>query len=136
MKIDQSYLARRRFLCGMLGGGAAAIGAGAAIPLLEYAGNLRPEPPPDYVVLQKSDYELRPGTAKIVPYGPIPVLLLRPDEGDETLRALDATCTHLDCIVSYQPDEHRIYCACHGGVYDTDGRVISGPPPRSLRKFS
>ena len=41
MKIEQSHLARRRFLCGMIGGGAAAMGAGVAAPLLEYAGNFR-----------------------------------------------------------------------------------------------
>ena len=34
-----------------------------------------------------------------------------------------------------KPAENRIFCACHDGVYDTDGRVLSGPPPRPLRQF-
>ena len=49
MKLDESYLARRRFLGGMICGGVAALGAGAAVPLIGYVGNLRAEPPPDYL---------------------------------------------------------------------------------------
>ncbi len=135
MKIDESYVARRSFLCSMLGGGAAAMSAGMVVPLMEYAGNLRAAPPPDSLALEKVDYELPPGKAKMILYGRIPVLLLRPAEEDGALRALVATCTHLDCTVTYQEDEHRIYCACHDGIYDTEGRVISGPPPRPLRQL-
>jgi cytochrome b6-f complex iron-sulfur subunit len=135
MKIDQSYMARREFLCSMLGGGVAAMGAGMAVPLLEYAGNLRPEPPPDFLALKKTDYELPPGKAKMLLYGRLPVLLLQSAEGGALPTAFVAICTHLDCVVSYQADKHRIFCACHGGVYDTEGRVISGPPPRPLRQL-
>ncbi len=68
-------------------------------------------------------------------YGRIPVLLLRPAEANAAPRALLAACTHLNCTVTYQEDEHRIYCACHDGIYDTQGRVVSGPPPRPLRQL-
>ena len=47
MKIDESYVARRRFLGGMIGGGMTALGAGATVPLVAYVGNLRSEPPPE-----------------------------------------------------------------------------------------
>ena len=77
MKLDDSYLARRRFLCGMLGGGVAALGAGAVGPLVQYAGNLRAEPPPDFLELDAADYDLPPGKAKLVLYGRIPALLFR-----------------------------------------------------------
>jgi hypothetical protein len=49
MKLEESYLARRRFLCGMLGAGTAALASGAAVPLAYYAGNLREEPPPPFL---------------------------------------------------------------------------------------
>ena len=49
--------------------------------------------------------------------------------------ALAATCTHLDCIVQYREDTKQIWCACHNGVYDLNGRNISGPPPRPLKIF-
>jgi Rieske Fe-S protein len=135
VKIDESYVGRRRFLCGMLGGGVAAMGAGVVVPLLQYAGDLRETPPPAFLALEKADYELPPGKAKMVLYGQIPVLLLRPAEGDGSLKVFVATCTHLNCTVTYQADKNRIYCACHNGSYGTDGRVLSGPPPRPLREF-
>jgi len=28
-----------------------------------------------------------------------------------------------------------IWCACHNGRFDLDGRVLSGPPPRPLAAF-
>lgn len=135
MKLNESHLARRRFLGSMLGGGAAALGAAAAVPAAYYAGNLREEPPPDYMVLEKTDYELPPGTAKLIWYGPVPVLLVQPPEPGQQLRVFVATCTHLDCPVGYRQNENDIFCGCHKGRFTIDGQVISGPPPEPLRRF-
>jgi cytochrome b6-f complex iron-sulfur subunit len=134
MKLDESCIQRRCFLRNMLSGGAAAIGACAVGPLLQYAGDFRETPPPDFLVLGRADYELPPGKGKMVLYGHIPALLLQPADGSP-LRAFVATCTHLNCTVSYQPEKNRIFCACHNGIYDTRGQVLSGPPPRPLREF-
>lgn len=42
-------------------------------------------------------------------------------------------CTHLGCPMLDQMDsKNRIYCPCHGSVYDTAGRVLSGPAPENL----
>ncbi|HUJ79106.1 MAG TPA: ubiquinol-cytochrome c reductase iron-sulfur subunit [Nitrospiria bacterium] len=41
-------------------------------------------------------------------------------------------CTHLGCAYAWNPDAHQFQCPCHGGVYNLDGRVIAGPPPRPL----
>ncbi|NQT14356.1 MAG: Rieske (2Fe-2S) protein [Planctomycetes bacterium] len=135
MKINQSYLARRRFLSGMLGGGAAALGASVAVPLVGYVGNLKEAPPPEWMEIEKTDYALAPGTSKLVMYGHIPALLIQTREPGSELRVFDATCTHFDCTVRYVPEEDHILCACHEGYYRVDGSVISGPPPRPLRKF-
>jgi Rieske Fe-S protein len=70
---------------------------------------------------------------KIVRFGAEPVILVRAAEGD--FRAFSATCTHLDCIVGYQKEQTRIYCNCHGGCYDLQGRNVSGPPPRPLTPY-
>ena len=88
MKINESYLARRRFLCGMVGGGAAALGAASAVPLVAYVGNLRDEPLPDSLVLEQADYELAPGTSKIVMYGRIPALLIQTPEPESELEGV------------------------------------------------
>jgi cytochrome b6-f complex iron-sulfur subunit len=119
----------------MIGGGAAALGAAAAMPLAKYAGNLRREPPPAFVEIARADCALPPGTAKMMMYGRIPMLLLQPREPSQELRILVATCTHLNCTVSYQPDKNRIFCACHEGVFDIQGKVLAGPPPAPLREF-
>jgi len=137
MKIEESYVARRNFLCGMLGGGAAALGAGATGPLACYVGNLRREPPPDFFEIQKADYDLPPGGSRMMMYAEtrIPVLIIRTPPPQSELKVFVATCTHFDCTVDYKKDEKCIFCACHEGYYDLDGRVLSGPPPEPLRKF-
>ncbi len=48
---------------------------------------------------------------------------------------LSAVCTHLACNVRWRQDEERFVCPCHKGIYDAEGEVISGPPPRALRKI-
>ena len=137
MKINDSYLERRRFLCGMLGGGAAALGTGVGLPLVGYVGNLQEEPPPDWLEIERADYELAPGTSKMLTYGRIPVLLFKtPDaEPDSLPRVFVATCTHFDCTVVYDAAQEHIVCHCHDGHYGLDGSVISGPPPLPLPKF-
>ena len=137
MKINESYLVRRRFLSGMLGGGAAALGAGACAPLVGYVGNLREEPPPDWIEVEEADYQLAPGTSNTVLYGRIPVLLLKQRDADPNSlpKVFVATCTHFDCTVNYDSQENLIVCHCHDGYYDVEGKVISGPPPRPLREF-
>jgi Rieske Fe-S protein len=53
-------------------------------------------------------------------------------DGESTVRAFSATCTHLGCRVSWNRDAKTFRCPCHGGVYDANGRVVAGPPPRPL----
>ena len=52
--------------------------------------------------------------------------------GEEDVRALQSTCTHLGCRTSYDRKSKRILCPCHGGVFDTQGNVLDGPPPAPL----
>ena len=44
-------------------------------------------------------------------------------------------CTHLGCSVHWKSSISRFQCPCHGGAYDPDGEVVSGPPPLPLRRF-
>ncbi len=50
-------------------------------------------------------------------------------------RALSTTCTHLGCHVHWEPEHPRFYCPCHDAVFDVDGNVVSGPPPRPLARY-
>ncbi len=61
------------------------------------------------------------------------MILIRAGEGD--FRAFAATCTHLDCIVEFRKGDRKIWCNCHNGQYDLNGRNVAGPPPRPLSPF-
>lgn len=52
--------------------------------------------------------------------------------GDQDVRALQSTCTHLGCRTAYDRRSKRILCPCHGGVFDVQGNVVEGPPPAPL----
>ena len=44
-----------------------------------------------------------------------------------------AICTHLGCIPVGESGEYDgWFCPCHGSVYDTSGRIRSGPAPKNL----
>jgi Rieske Fe-S protein len=77
--------------------------------------------------------ELKNNNGKIFKFGSRPALLVRTVEGE--YRAFSAVCTHLNCTVQYREDLHEIWCACHNGLYDLEGRNVSGPPPRPLEMF-
>jgi cytochrome b6-f complex iron-sulfur subunit len=81
--------------------------------------------------LKKSD--LAPGEAKEIILNNTPVIVInRPDKG---YVAFSRVCTHLGCLVEYDRAKNRLLCPCHAGVFDFEGKVISGPPPKPLTKF-
>lgn len=124
---------KRDFLKLLLGGGVLAWIAAVAYPLLAYLN------PPAEGEVEVTSVKVGPlsgiekNSGTIVRFGNKPVLLIRTAAGD--LRALSATCTHLDCTVQYRKDMGTIWCACHNGTYDLNGRNISGPPPRPLEEY-
>jgi Rieske Fe-S protein len=72
-------------------------------------------------------------SGQIFKFGNRPGILVRAPSGE--LRAFSATCTHLGCIVQYRSDLSHIWCACHNGHFDLNGRNIEGPPPAPLEAF-
>ena len=125
--------ARRRFVEFFLGGGLLASAASFLYPLMRYL-----VPPAsldrggDSVVAAKVT-DLKRNSGKIFRFGNRPALLICTSEGE--YRAMSATCTHLDCTVQYRDDVRQIWCACHNGFYDLNGRNIAGPPPRPLETY-
>lgn len=53
---------------------------------------------------------------------------------EDRVVAFDPACTHLGCRISWVGDKNRFLCPCHGGVFDPDGNVVSGPPPKPLEQ--
>jgi cytochrome b6-f complex iron-sulfur subunit len=79
-----------------------------------------------------TDFPLNSG--KIFKFGSKPGILIRTASGE--LKAFSAVCTHLECIVQYRPDTKQIWCACHNGQYNLEGKNIGGPPPRPLEEYT
>ena len=50
--------------------------------------------------------------------------------------ALSQLCTHQGCSLSYSKSAKQLICPCHGGTFDTNGNVVSGPPPSALTKYT
>lgn len=49
--------------------------------------------------------------------------------------AFSNICTHLGCRVRWIDDDQQFFCPCHNAVFNQDGEVESGPPPRPLDRF-
>ncbi|MFQ5843804.1 MAG: ubiquinol-cytochrome c reductase iron-sulfur subunit, partial [Planctomycetota bacterium] len=48
---------------------------------------------------------------------------------------LSGTCTHSEvCLVEWDPKRRQLVCPCHRGIFDLQGNVVSGPPPRPLAR--
>jgi cytochrome b6-f complex iron-sulfur subunit len=77
--------------------------------------------------------ELQLNTGKIFRFGDRPGILVRTASNE--YRAMSAVCTHLGCTVQYRQDRELIWCACHNGWYNLNGRNIAGPPPRPLELY-
>lgn len=124
---------KRDFLKTVLGGSAIAWLGSVLYPLVSY---LQPPVQPEVEVKSVkagpvSALEKDSGT--IVRFGNSPVILVRLADG--SLKAFSGTCTHLDCTVQYRKDLGMIWCACHNGRYDLNGRNVAGPPPRPLEEY-
>jgi cytochrome b6-f complex iron-sulfur subunit len=78
--------------------------------------------------------DVKANSGLIFKFGNSPGILIRTPAGD--LRAFSAVCTHLNCTVQYRPDLTQIWCACHNGHYDLNGKNVSGPPPRPLEAYT
>jgi Rieske Fe-S protein len=136
--VNTSPDGRRRWLLRLLRGAIAVTVAAIGYPVARF---LRPRPQTTSGALEViAPYrvdELRPDSAGEWPapfnFGGKPCLVVRTSDGE--VRAFNAVCTHTDCTVKFRSDKNDIFCTCHGGVYDANGKNVSGPPPRPLEAY-
>lgn len=63
-----------------------------------------------------------------------PGIFVRVENGQPV--AFSARCTHASCAVSWNDADKLFACPCHGGKFDSSGKVVAGPPPRPLEKLT
>jgi Rieske Fe-S protein len=130
---QRARVTRKSFINWLLGTSLGATAAAALYPVLRFVVPPEVAEAPVNRVLAGKLSELAPNTGKIFRFGAKPGLIVRTVNGD--VRAFAAVCTHLACTVQYRPDFQHIWCACHNGHYDLQGKNIQGPPPRPLEAY-
>ena len=126
---------RRNFLNWFLGTTAGAFAISVLYPISRYL--IPPqveESTARTVTLSIKPQEIKPNSGQIFRFGSQPAILISTPAGE--LRAFSAVCTHLACIVQYRPDLSEIWCACHNGHFDLNGKNVAGPPPKPLEEYA
>jgi Rieske Fe-S protein len=123
----------RRWVNVLLGGGIVASIASFLYPAIRYIIPAEVAESTSRSVVAAKVGEIKRNSGKIFKFGSKPALLVH--TADDEWRAYTAVCTHLNCTVQYREDLHQIWCACHNGTFDLQGRNVSGPPPRPLDTF-
>jgi len=131
---ESPSLSRRRFLIYLLAITGAIGAGGLAAPLIRYA---YPVGKTQVALRQEVGTlsALEPlGEAIEFDYQSVPAALILLADGKPI--ALSRVCTHLGCIVGWEPDNDQFFCPCHAGVFSPEGEVLAGPPPRPLPQMN
>jgi menaquinol-cytochrome c reductase iron-sulfur subunit len=136
---------RREFLKYVVIGGASAVAAAIATPLIGYflspTWGKRQRPT---TAVTRTDqipvgvptfirFEERLPDAWVVTTQSEGVWVVTKDGNNFTL--FDPHCTHLRCPFYWDNQNGIFACPCHGGKFDIDGKVLAGPPPRPLDRW-
>lgn len=147
-------LTRRRFLAGTLGWVSAGIAAALGIPAVAavvsptfreedlgwspVARIGKPEPgEPDLTaigvpVLTSFTSLVEDAYMKAAPKD---VAIYVVNRGGGEFVIYDDRCTHLGCPYNWSDEDREFLCPCHNAVFDEEGRVLGGPPPRPLDRY-
>ena len=76
--------------------------------------------------------EIAPNTGAVIRDGLTKVAVFRDEAGE--LHRRSAVCTHLGCIVGWNPAASTWDCPCHGSRFDPYGKVVNGPASVDLKQ--
>ncbi len=128
----QPELTRRDFIGTVIRFGLFAALAAMVLPALSYLAPITKRGPAGGLVDAGGVDDIAVGQAKKVIVAGSAVIIIRSPQG---FKALSAVCTHLGCLVGWDQARGQIVCPCHGGVFNTEGQVVSGPPPKALPSY-
>ena len=125
---------RRRFIDLLLGASILGWIASVAYPVVRYLKPLPQTGPTGPTHLTRDEAaKLEQNKFVIVPVSGQRVIVL---QSQDQLFAFGAKCTHEGCTITFLPGQSVMWCPCHDGRFDMNGRVLSGPPPQSLTKYT
>jgi Rieske Fe-S protein len=143
---DEKKINQRQFMSWVTGAISAIIGLGLGIPAIAYivGPSLKREETQDWIGLGSTSKvelgiptlfktKIQRQTGWIVNEEEISVYVST-DNGREFV-AMSNICTHLGCRVRWIDGREEFFCPCHNGVFDKNGRIVSGPVPRPLDQF-
>lgn len=135
---DPAYISRTKFLTGVALVTGGVMTAAILVPVVGFAtaDSVQEEDWRWVDVGPLSDFP-DGQTTSIAVSGPFPESDRRAfvRNADGGITAIWNRCAHLGCPVAYSEGGDSYSCPCHGGSYDSQGRVIAGPPPRPLDRF-
>jgi Rieske Fe-S protein len=74
--------------------------------------------------------QIPPNSGAVIREGIVKVAAFRDESG--FLHKRSAVCTHLGCIVAWNPAASTWDCPCHGSRFDPYGKVLNGPAAQDL----
>ena len=76
--------------------------------------------------------DLSPGEGAVLKLNGERVAVFKDERG--RVQAVSAVCTHLRCILGWNPADRTWDCPCHGSRFDLEGAVIHGPATARLER--
>ncbi len=126
--LERTGPTRRGFLDWLIAVGSSITGAAMAFPALMYLWPAARGGGGEAVEVDGANL-LLVGQAKTLQVGGKAVIVVRDRAG---FKAFSASCTHLGCLVKWVEPNREFHCPCHAAVFDENGGVVSGPPPKPL----
>jgi Rieske Fe-S protein len=135
----------RRSALGVVCGSAVALGAGITSLILGFVGNaLRRKPAESWFWAGPVDALSTETFQRIVVSTDrthawiqkiVPMTIYVRDRRPEEPLALLSVCSHLGCSVNWHEGRDSFECPCHLGIFDREGNVVDGPPPKPLTRL-
>jgi cytochrome b6-f complex iron-sulfur subunit len=100
-------------------------------PLIRFLVPHVKKPEAKKLILRKREIPI--GEAKNFVINNTPAIVI--NRRERGFAAFSRVCTHLGCLLEYDKDKKGLLCPCHAGIYDLEGNVVSGPPPKPLVKI-
>jgi cytochrome b6-f complex iron-sulfur subunit len=64
-----------------------------------------------------------------------PVIVVRDPKDKQVIHAINALCTHQQCLVNWEKEKSVFVCPCHGSTFAPDGKYLQGPAKSALQTF-